>query len=214
MAETDLHVEKREQTRHGTSKKLRQEGKVPGIFYAQNEDAVPVSMNQIEIQYLAHSDIYVFNVIFPDGTIRKSILREVQTNPVDNSLVHVDLFGVKLTQKVRLSIPVLFIGVPIGVKEGGILEHLIREVEVEGLPLEIPEHIEVDVSHLNIGDGIVLKDILIEKIKFITDENHPVANVIHPKVVQEVVPEEEQIEEGEAAAGAEEKEKTETQGKE
>ena len=202
MAEADLNVEKREQTGHGMSKKFRRLGKVPGIFYAPNEEAVPVSMDEKQIHHIAFSEINVINVIFPDGTTRKSILREVQTNPIDNSLVHVDLFGIKLTENVRLSIPVVFAGTPVGVKEGGILEHLIREVEVEGLPLEIPEHIEVDVSELNIGDVILLKDITVEKIRFVTDESHPVANVIHPKVVAEPEPEEVELEEGEEAEEA------------
>lgn len=124
-----------------------------------------------------------------------------------------DLLGIKLDEKVKLSIPVLLIGTPAGVKEGGILEHLIREVVVEGLPLEIPDHIEVDVSDLNIGDVILLRDVSVEKIKFVTDEKHPVANVIHPKVVEELVAEEVVGEEGEEVEGGEEGETAAEEGK-
>ena len=204
MAEADLHIELRTIVGHGASKKLSREEKVPGVFYAHGEDAVPVTMNRKEIERIAHSEINVLNVIFADGTVRKSIIRDTQTDPISDYLVHVDLFGIKLDEKVKLSIPVILMGTPQGVKEGGILEHLIREVEVEGLPLEIPEHIEVDVSELNIGDVITLRDVTVEKVRLVTDESHPVANVIHPKVIEEPVVEEEELVEGEEVEAAEE----------
>jgi large subunit ribosomal protein L25 len=127
------------------------------------------------------------------------VFREIQRDPVTDDIIHVDIMGIQLTEKIRLSIPVLLIGTPAGVKEGGILEHLLREVEVEGLPLDIPEHIEVDVTGLNIGDVITLEHLSVDKVQIVTEIHHAVANVIHPKVVKEEVEEveEEVPEEGE-----------------
>jgi large subunit ribosomal protein L25 len=215
MAEANLHVELREKTGHYTAKVLRRNGKIPAIFYAHDKDSIPLIVDEKELSRLLHSEVNVLNVIFPDGKTEKSILREVQTDVVTDKAIHVDIMGIKLTEKIRISIPVILTGTPIGVKEGGILEHLLREVEVEGLPLEIPEHIEVDVSALNIGDVIKLEDISVEKIKFITETHHALANVIHPKVLveEEVVEEEEEevVAEGEETTkeGKEEKEEKE-----
>jgi len=192
MTEFDLHVELREKIGHYKAKVLRRNGKIPAIFYTHGEDSsVPLILDEKEFINLLHSEVNILNVIFPDGKTKKSILREVQRDVVSGKTIHVDLMGIKLTEKIRISIPVILTGTPIGVKEGGILEHLLREVEVEGLPLDIPEHIEVDVSQLNIGDTIKLEDISIEKTRFITDIHHALANVIHPKlIVEEVVAEE------------------------
>ena len=120
--------------------------------------------------------------------------------------------GIKLTEKVRLSIPIILRGTPAGVKEGGILEHLLREVEIEGLPLDLPEHLDVDVSELNIGDTVILEQIPTDKFRFVTEIHHAVANVIQPKIVKEEVEVEEELLEGEEGEeGAEGKEEEETQ---
>jgi len=205
MAETDLHVELRKKTGHLSAKELRRNGRVPAIFYAHDEDSVPLSVDAKEFQRLLHSKVNVLNVIFPDGKPKKSILREIQRDPVTDTIIHVDIMGIKLTEKVRLTIPILLTGAPAGVKEGGILEHLLREVEVEGLPLDIPEHIEVDVSGLNIGDVITLESISVDKFRIVPEIHHALANVIHPKVVKEEVEVEEEVEEEAVIEGEEEK---------
>ena len=208
MAEADLNVEVRESTKYPSAKAMRREGRVPAVFYYLNEYAISLSVDFKELDRLVHSETNILNVHFPDGKVRKSIFRDVQKDPVTDAIIHVDIMGIKLTEKVRLSIPILLIGSPLGVKEGGILEHLLRETEVEGLPLDIPDHIEVDVSELEIGDVIKLEDIPTDKFRFITELHHAVANVVHPKVVQEEEPveEEEELEEGEVEEGAAEEE--------
>jgi len=202
MPEAELHAELREKIGHNTSKALRREGRVPGIFYTHDEDCVSFHVGEVELNRVLHSDVNVINLIFSNKDPRKSIFREVQKDPVTDAVLHVDLLGIKLTEKVRLTIPVILVGAPLGVKEGGILEHLLRGVEVEGLPLEIPEYIEVDVSQLQIGDVITLESIPTEdKFRFVTDIHHAVANVIQPKVVEEAVVEGEEVAEGEEPEG-------------
>ena len=152
MAEASLQVELREKTGHHTSKTLRREGRVPAIFYYHNDKTIPLSVDAKALQKLAQSEVNIIDLVFPDGKIRKSIFREIQRDPVTDMIIHLDIMGIKLTEKVKLSIPIILTGTAAGVKEGGILEHLLREVTVEGLPLDIPEHIEVDVSEMVIGD--------------------------------------------------------------
>ncbi len=205
MSQADLHIELREKTGHQTAKWLRRTGLVPGLFYAHGEDSIPFSVKAKGLQRLLHSEVNVLNIIFPDGKTKKSIVREVQHDPVTDAVMHIDVMGIKLTEKIHMTIPLVLTGTPVGIKEGGILEHLLREVEVEGFPLEIPDHIEIDVSSLKIGDVITLENIAVDKIKILTEPYHAVANVIHPKVVKteaEVSAEEEVVSEEE-----EEKEK-------
>ena len=210
MSEADLHIELREKTGHRTAKRLRGSGFVPGLFYAHGEDSVPFRVKAKELQRLLHSEVNVINIIFPDGKTKKSIVREVQRDPVTDAIIHIDVMGIKLTEKIHMTIPLVLTGTPIGVKEGGILEHLLREVEVEGLPLDIPDHIEVDVSNLKIGDVLTLENVSVDKIKMLTELNHAVANVIHPKVtkVEAQVSAEEEVVSGEEEEKEKEKEKT------
>ncbi|MCJ7812120.1 50S ribosomal protein L25, partial [bacterium] len=122
MTEFDLHVELREKIGHYTAKVLRRNGKIPAIFYTHGEDSsVPLILDEKEFINLLHSKVNILNVIFPDGKTKKSILREVQRDVVSGKTIHVDLMGIKLTEKIRISIPVILTGTPIGVKEGGIL---------------------------------------------------------------------------------------------
>ena len=206
MSEADVRCQIRNKENPLTVKILRKEGKIPAIFYAQGEDSIPISVETKTIQQLLNHEVNILNVIFPDGKTRKSIIRDIQRNPLTDTIIHMDILGIKLTEKIKIAIPIILKGTPAGVKDGGILEHLIREIEVEGLPLDIPEHIEVDVSELNIGNSIRLEDIHLEKVQFTTEINHAVANVIHPKVIQlEEEEVEELIEEGEEGEEGEEK---------
>lgn len=184
----ELHVEPREKTGHRISRKLRRTGKIPAIFYASKEKSTLLSVDLKEFEHVIHHEVNVLDVVFSNGETRKCVIREVQRDPVTDVPIHVDLMGVSLTEKIRMKVPIVLKGVPIGVKEGGILEQLLREVEVEGLPLDLPEHIEIDVSHLEMGKSITLENVQTDKFRFVTELTHPVAMVLHPKVVKEEVP--------------------------
>jgi large subunit ribosomal protein L25 len=202
MPEVQLHVQPRAKMGHQGAKTLRKAGQVPIVFYARTEETLPLSLDAKEFEAALHKEANIMDVIFPDGKVRKSIIRGIQRDPVTDALVHVDLMGISLTEKVRLSIPIILRGTPVGVKNGGVLEQLLREVEVEGLPLDIPDHIEFTVDHLDIGNTISLDLAKADdKFRFITDVHHVVANVVQPKVVktEEPVAEAAVAAEGEAA---------------
>jgi large subunit ribosomal protein L25 len=117
---------------------------------------------------------------------RKAIIKEIQTDPVKQTLVHVDVMGVHLKEKIEVEVPIHFVGEAVGVKEqGGILYQHLRSIEVSCLPLDIPEHIEVDVTGLNIGDAISLESISIENAEIIGDLEQPLVSVMPPTVVKE-----------------------------
>ena len=199
MSEVTLQVELRNERGHQGAKALRNKDRLPGIFYAHGEDPVLLSVDPKEFQKLLQQDANILDVVFPDGKSRKCILKEVQKDPITDAPIHVDIMGIKMSEKIRITIPIVFQGTPIGVKEGGVLEHALREVEVEGLPLDIPDHLSVDVTGLKIGDSITLEALTDDKFKFMTDIHHPVAHVSMPKAVKSAAMPGEEEAAGEAA---------------
>lgn len=205
MSEATLHAEYRNTKGRRRAKSLRNSGRVPAVFYAHGEDSKPLSLDAKELLRLLNAQVNILNLSMPDGKELKCIIKDVQTDPVTDEPLHADIMGIKMTEKIRISIPVVLKGSPVGVREGGILEHSLREVEVEGLPLDIPEHLDFDISDMKIGDTLTLADMPIENVRFITDENHPVAHVVLPRVaeVEEALEGEEEILEGEEPAEGE-----------
>jgi len=205
MAEFQLHSETRDKTGSQSAKAIRNSGKIPAIYYSHDVKPVYIVLDAKEFYPLLHQEVNIIKMILPDKSEANCIVREIQRDPLSEDVLHVDFMGIKLDEKVKLSIPIILTGTPAGVKEGGILEHLLREVEVEGLPLEIPEHLEVDVSDLMIGDVVTLEDIQVDKVRIVTEIHHAIANVIVPKIVQVEEPvEEEELEEGEVEGEKEE----------
>jgi large subunit ribosomal protein L25 len=206
MSEVTLQVELRSEKGHQGVKSLRKKERLPGVFYAHGESPVLLSVNSKDLQKLLQKEVNILDVVFPDGNARMSILKEIQRDPVTDVPIHVDIMGIKKGEKIRITIPIVFKGTPVGVREGGILEHSLREVEVEGLPLDIPDRLEVDVTGFKIGDGITLENLTADKYKFMTDVHHPVAHVSLPKVAKTVAEpgEEEVVEESAATEEAKE----------
>jgi len=205
MSEAELQIELRNDTGKQQTKTLRRSGRTPATYYAHDQKTLSLSVDTYSLKRLLHKEVNILDIVFPDGKSKKSIVRELQRDPVTDELLHVDFMGIKLDEKIKMTIPVILTGTPMGVKvQGGILEHPTREVEVEGLPLDIPEHIEIDVSEMEIGDVKTLEDISAgDKFRFVTELSHPVAIVAQAKVVQVEEEVEEELLEGEEAEGEE-----------
>jgi len=203
MSIAELKVESRVETGKQKAKSIRKAGRVPGIYYANNETPRNISIDAHELGRLMTTKFTVLNVVVDGKEELKCIVREIQVDPVTDAFVHVDLLGVRMDEKVRLSIPVVLKGTAAGVREGGILEHLLREVEVEGLPMDIPEHIEVDVAEMMIGSTLMLADLAVDKFEFVTELKQPVAHVSVSKAAMSEGLEDEEGEEGEEEEGEE-----------
>lgn len=178
-------------------KRLRQQGIVPGVMYGKGTDPLAVSINHQELVKLVHSkqgEHALVTLRLDDGKTKaweKPVLvKTVQHDPIDGHVVHVDFHAILLTERLKVRVPVILKGEPVGVKQdGGLLEHFLREVEVECLPTEIPEGIEFDVSTLKVGDTIHVRDLTVPKnAKITTDPEGALASVQMPK---EEKPEEE-----------------------
>lgn len=190
MSDTALQVEIRQETGKESAKKIRNMGKIPAVLYSQDEETVKCTINAHELERIIHKEVNIIDAVFEGGKAKKTIIREIQRDPVSSQLLHVDLLAIKLDEKVRMNIPVQLTGTPEGVKTGGgILEHPLREVEVEGLPLDIPDHLVIDVSMMMLGDVMTLENVLVDKFEFITERHHPVAMVVQPKVAKAAVEE-------------------------
>ncbi|HSD60966.1 MAG TPA: 50S ribosomal protein L25 [Burkholderiales bacterium] len=208
MANAELVVaEPRGEKARGTNeaRRLRRQGRIPGVLYGARKDSVAVSVNPKQITHILHSESG-HNTIFElevGGERTRVMIVDWQYEPVHGALLHVDLKRIAMDERLKVKVPILLQGVPAGVKaEGGILEQVLREVELECLPADIPSHIDVDVTELIHGKVLRVSDLPhSEKLKFLTDANYPVAHVVHIK--EEVAPTPEAAAEAATAAPAE-----------
>lgn len=204
MEEILLEAELREGTGRAKTKDLRESGYLPGIVYFHGKDAVSVKVLRGALLKLVHQhrlESVIINLKIKDdkkGKGRPCLVKEIQYDPVREDIIHVDFNEISLTEAIKVNVPVEIKGEAIGVKqEGGSLEHLLWEVEVECLPTNIPKNIQVDVTALKMGDAIHVKDMVFpEGVKPLNDPTAVVLHVVAP--MKEEVPAEGA--EGEAAA--------------
>lgn len=212
MAENALVAELRDATGKGVARKLRAAGRIPAVLYGKGAESKAISVDPSALQRLLRSGGAGMNTLIElsvDGTTRTVLVKELQRDPVRGRPLHTDFYLVDLDEKVEVSVPIHLVGKAPGVELGGILDHPLREIELECLPRAIPESVSVDVSALDVGDSIHVRDLeLPEGASVRTDGNLAVASVIAPAVVEEPVVEEaeegeEAVAEGEEAEGAE-----------
>lgn len=183
----DLTVAVREQAGKGAARSMRRAGKIPAVLYGQGE-CLLLSANPDDVIKIlkSHAGSTALIALTVDGAKSKAnrtaLLREYQVDPVSGALLHADLFEISMSKPIRVKVPVKVIGTtPVGVKEGGVLHHNMREVHVECLPAALPDHVEVDASALAIGSGVYVKEIgTLEGIRFLDDPETMVVSVAAP----------------------------------
>ena len=207
MADFELAVEIRESTGKGVARKLRAAGRVPGVYYAAgNSQAITFDPEALE-NVISSSSAGMNTLIGLVGASeiggRQVLVKDLQRDPVDGTLLHADLYAVDLTKKVHVSVPIRLLGSPVGVQVGGgILDHALREIELECLPTSIPEEVQIGVDELDLGDSLHVRDIsLPADVVLLSDPELSVVSVVAPKVEEEPVVEE--LEEGEGIEGEE-----------
>ncbi|MBD3235107.1 MAG: 50S ribosomal protein L25 [Candidatus Eisenbacteria bacterium] len=202
MAIIELSAQLRDGKGRGAAHKLRSQGLLPGIVYGQKEEnrmiAVPQRSFEAVMRRAVSGSVIIDLKLEDQDEDLKVLIKEVQRDPVTSRLLHVDLMHISMDKPVRLEIPVRLTGVAEGVKnEGGFLDHVLRELEIECLPMQIPEVIEIDVSPLHIGDSVHAGDILRDGVEVVTPAERAIVTV-HGKSAAEL-----RTEEAEAAAAAE-----------
>ena len=185
-----LEAQPREAGTKNDARRVRREGKIPAVVYGAGKDALPVTIDPRHVLRILRSDSghnTIFDLALNGGERTKAMIVDWQYEPIKGSLLHIDLKRIAMDKALRVNVPIVLQGVPAGVKtEGGILEQMLREVEIECLPADIPNHIDVDVTELTFGTVLRVKDLPHnEKLKFLTEANQPVAHVTSVK--EEVV---------------------------
>jgi len=203
MERRELTVETREKTGKGAARKMRKNGRIPGVLYGPKIPSVSLSLDPdllnkaIDTQSGLNTllDLKCESSEVGQKTV---MLKEYQAHPLTEEFIHVDLIEVDLNSPLRVSVPITLQGTPEGVTLGGGLEHLLREIELSSLPAQIPDEVVVDVGSLQIGQTVHVFDIQFgEGIELITSKEDAVATVTAPKLAEEVAEEPEEGEEGE-----------------
>ncbi len=230
MEDIFLEAQPREEIGKSKVSDLRHKGFIPAVVYAQGKDSLSIKLSHKDVWGAIHQhrlENTVINLKFKEEKKEKTkpcLIKEIQYDPVQGDIIHIDFNEISLTKVIKVNVPVIAKGEPAGVKqEGGSLEHILWEVEVECLPTDIPKEIEADVSQLKIGDTIHVKDLSFPaKVKVLTPpeavvlsvaapikEEVPVAPVEGEEAQEpEVIKEKKEVpEEGEAAAEEKGKEK-------
>ena len=194
MAEVRVEAQIRAGTGKQEAKRLRMSGWVPGVVYGKGEP--PLSLRLSKQAFLKAikgkpSESMVVDLVLEGvGEPTKALVRELQVDPVSRSLLHVDFQRISMTEKVTLAVPITLTGIPEGVRTGGgILEHLLREVEIRCLPSAIPESIFLDVTPLLIGHSIHVSDLTIPDVEILTEGERAIATVVPPTAYEEPKPE-------------------------
>jgi len=202
-----LEVEPRQDTGKSAARRLRREGKVPGVVYGIQEPS-SVTVNPKELEKIFSSAAGTNAIIQLEITgqvkaVRPVIVKELQRDAMSDRIVHADFLEIRMDQKIRVNVPLILDGESPGIKLGGILSVLLRELEVECLPNDIPSEILVDISALETGDVVHVRDLTLPAdVELITDADDPIVTVIAPVEDDEATLEDEDAAEGAAPAAA------------
>ena len=195
MQEYKIEVKKRDiNNKKSIIKELRKIDQIPGIYYSHNSKlSIPFSIDKKVLYNALKSDASVYKISV-GGKSRDVIIKFLQYHPISENILHIDLYGVKMDTKITLKVPIMFVGQAEGVRGGGVLNQNLTELEISCFPSDIPQNIEVDITHLNLGDTIRLEEVTLdEKLELVGDKELLIASVTLPTKVEEPEPEEELI---------------------
>ena len=191
-----LAVATRSDTGKGAARTLRREGKVPGVIYGHDRAAESVVVETTALTKLLggiSAATTILDVAIDGRAPVKALIREIQRDALRPAkILHLDLYEVRADEAITVEVPVRLVGVPDGVRNfGGVLDHSLRELELEVLPGDIPEHIDLDVTALTIGHSLFVRDITVPKGRILNDPDTPVCSVVAPRAEETpAVPEE------------------------
>jgi large subunit ribosomal protein L25 len=196
ITDITLNANVREGVGKGFARRLRAEGRIPVAVYGEGQDPVAVSVNAKEIAQILRSETghnSIFSLVVGDGAPTTVIIKDWYVDPVKGKLLHADLMRLSLTETTRVKVSIEAVGEPVGVKlDGATLDLGLREVEVECLPGDIPDHLQLDVSGLKVGEHLTVADLVYDrtKLKMITDEHQVVAGVLASRLSEAAEPSE------------------------
>jgi large subunit ribosomal protein L25 len=190
--DTSLHVATRSRTGKGAARSLRRQGKVPGVIYGHDRAAEPVAVDTTALLKMLggiQASTTIVDVTVDGRPAVKALIREIQRDPVKPAdILHVDLYEVKADEEITVSVPLELVGIPDGVRNfGGVLDQVLHELELEVLPSEIPDHLDVDVTNLAIGQALFVRDVHVPKGRVLNAPELAICSVVAPRA-EEVAP--------------------------
>ena len=196
--QASLQAASRTATGKGAARSLRREGKVPGVIYGHGREAEAVTIDKSALNktlFGISAGTTILDVAVDGRAPVKALIREIQRDSLRPAeIIHLDLYEVRSDEEITLAVPIRLIGIPDGVRNfGGVLDHVLRELEVEVLPSNIPDHVDLDVTALTIGHSLFVRDVKVENAKVLNDPDTPICTVVAPRteeapaVVEEVV---------------------------
>lgn len=171
----------------GTSKAraVRREGMVPCVLYGQHDEPVSFKVHELDLRPLIYTDETHVVTVSVDGKDLECVMKEVEFHPVTDRPIHADFQVLTAGEALTLTVPVQYHGTPVGQTEGGDTSYAVHELTVRCLPKDIPSHIDVDISHLKIGDSIHVGDLEMGDLEFITPDRQTLVAVVAPRLVVE-----------------------------
>jgi large subunit ribosomal protein L25 len=196
--QANLQAASRTVTGKGAARSLRRDGKVPGVIYGHGREAEAVTIDRSALSktlFGISAGTTILDVAIDGRAPVKALIREIQRDSLRPAeIIHLDLYEVRSDEEITLAVPIRLIGIPDGVRNfGGVLDHVLRELEVEVLPSNIPDHVDLDVTALTIGHSLFVRDVKVENAKVLNDPDTPICTVVAPRteeapaVVEEVV---------------------------
>ncbi|MCK4524049.1 50S ribosomal protein L25 [candidate division WOR-3 bacterium] len=193
MIQYSLPIEKREIGSKQDLKELRKQNMIPCVAYGHGEKTRSFAVNPIEIAKYFHTvgkENTIINIVFGKKK-QMTLMKDIQRNPKTYQITHIDFHILHKGQMIKADIPVILIGTALGVKEGGVLEQLIREVSVKVLPMKMPEHFEFNVEKLQTGESLHIRDIEFKDGEILEPPQRTICTILAPRVEEEETPEEE-----------------------
>lgn len=208
MAKNVLHFETREGTGKSVTRKLRRDGKIPGVIYGRGEESYSITVDAEEFKDLIshlRGKLMITELAPPKGDVFRAAIKAIQKHPLTDEFLNIDFQKIHLGEVLHVKIPIMTHGTPEGLKMGGILDRIRYEVDVRGPVEKLPLHMDIDINHLELGDAVRIRDLKFEEgIEVVDPPQAVIVTIASPRRVVEVAAEEEvEAEEGEEAAPAE-----------
>src|SRR5436305_2384900 len=195
MAELSIDVQKRTETGTNANRRLRQSGKIPAVVYGGGKDTVPIQLDRktlLDLMKSGENENAIFLLKLADsGQERHAMIHDMQIHPLTRQVIHIDFQRILMTEKVKVQVPVELVGTAYGVKtEGGMIDFVHREVELECLPGDIPQHIDLDVTELHVGQHVEAKDLkLPQGVTLAEEPDRVIISLSHTKAEESAVAE-------------------------
>lgn len=188
MEKQSLKVSIRTEISKSARSKIRSNGRVPGIFYSRVNKPIPIEVSEKAIKpFVFTSKTHLISLDLENDKQYDCVVKDVQFDPVTESIVHFDLLGLIEGEMFQLEVPIQFKGTAIGIKEGGIVQQVLHKLEIECYPKDIPQFLTVDITNLKLGESIHPTDLFFENVTILTPPETVIVAVVHPKVEKEHV---------------------------